>query len=98
MATAGTGATLETALQRDKRRLPGLLQWVRYSGLAGIQLEAIKLTQLLAARMPSLVDLLLQSPTDGTHFYLYFAGVRVCVSTYKLWNWSHGRAWPQISS
>ena len=57
--------TLETALQRDKRRLPGLLQWVRYTERGSIQMEAIKLAHLLSARMPTLVDLLLQAPSDS---------------------------------
>lgn len=61
----GSAALLDAALQKDRRRLPALLQWVRYTGLAAIQLEALQLTHLLAARMPAIVDLLLQAPRNG---------------------------------
>lgn len=64
-AWPGVGVTLDTVLQRDRRRLPGVLQWVRYSARASIQMEAIKLAHILSSRMGTFVDLLLQAPADS---------------------------------
>ena len=50
---------LDAVLRRDRRRIPLLLDYVRYPHHPLVQAEAVRIAQFLAARIPNLVDLLL---------------------------------------
>ena len=56
---------LEKVLQRDPRRIPGLLEFVRYPYNSQIQQEAILLAQHLDERLPSMVQQLLSPGLAG---------------------------------
>lgn len=62
---------LDSVLKHDSRCISKLISCVGYPSNSSVQLEAIKLTQLLAARQPHLVDLLVQQKIritpDGKH-------------------------------
>jgi len=60
--------TLEVVLQRDPRRTPIILEYVRYPHNIWIQEEAIRIAQFLAARVPDLVDHILPSQVSGAAF------------------------------
>ena len=57
--------TLDVVLQRDHRRIPILLEYVRYPHNVWIQVEAIRIAQFLAARIPDLVDQILPPLASG---------------------------------
>jgi hypothetical protein len=62
---SGQYEPLEVVIKSDKRRLPALLDYVRYSDSPAVQAEAIRITAALAGRMANIVDLLLQPPARG---------------------------------
>jgi hypothetical protein len=62
---SGQYEPLEVVIKSDKRRLPALLDYVRYSDSPAVQAEAIRITAALTGRMANIVDLLLQPPARG---------------------------------
>lgn len=57
---------LEKVLQRDPRRIPCLLGYVRYTFNKQIQQEAVKIALHLEERVPNLVLMLLPPKSAGT--------------------------------
>ncbi len=51
-------------MRRDRRRLAALLGYVRYALNPALQAEAVRLGHHLSARLPAIVDLLIQ-PSPG---------------------------------
>ncbi len=62
--SAGSYETLEAVVRRDRRRLGALLGYVRYALNPALQAEAVRLGHHLSARLPAIVDFLIQ-PTPG---------------------------------
>lgn len=52
--------TLDAVLKHDSRRISKLISCVAYTISSAVQVEAIRLTQFLAARQPALADMLVQ--------------------------------------
>ena len=50
--------TLDAVLKHDTKRIAKLISCVGYTASSAVQLEAIRLTQFLAARQPALADIL----------------------------------------
>ncbi len=61
---AGSYETLEAVVRRDRRRLGALLGYVRYALNPALQAEAVRLGHHLSARLPAIVDYLIQ-PNPG---------------------------------
>jgi hypothetical protein len=61
---AGNYETLDALFRRDVRRLPVIMDFVRYPYNPAVQAEAIRITQFLAERIPNIVDMLIQ-PAAG---------------------------------
>ncbi|KAL3148728.1 hypothetical protein ABBQ38_014140 [Trebouxia sp. C0009 RCD-2024] len=60
--------TLDAVLKHDSRRISKLVSCLGYTHSSAVQVEAIRLTHLLAARQPTLADMLVQQrPNTGTH-------------------------------
>ena len=63
--------SLDAVLKHDSRRISKLISCVGYTSNSAVQLEAIRLTRVLAARQPHLVDMLVQQrpkiTPDGKH-------------------------------
>ena len=63
--------SLDAVLKHDSRRISKIISCVGYTSSSAVQLEAIKLTRVFAARQPHLVDMLVQQRVkvtpDGTH-------------------------------
>ena len=57
--------TLEAVLKRDLRRIPLLLDYVRYPYNPLLQAEAVRIAHFLTDRIPNLVDLLLPPLARG---------------------------------
>ena len=60
----GSYETLEAVVRRDRRRLGALLGYVRYALNPALQAEAVRLGHHLSARLPAIVDYLIQ-PNPG---------------------------------
>jgi hypothetical protein len=56
---------LDGVLRHDRRRIPVLLDYVRYPHNPAIQAEAVRIATHLSERIPNLVPLLLNSPPTG---------------------------------
>ena len=52
--------TLDAIIKNDSRRISKLISCVSYTCSSAVQLEAIRLTQSIAARQPTLADTLVQ--------------------------------------
>lgn len=52
--------TLDAVLKHDSRRISKLISCVAYTSSSAVQVEAIRLSHLLAARQPTLADMLVQ--------------------------------------
>lgn len=63
--------SLDAVLKHDSRRIAKLISCVGYTSNSFVQLEAIKLTRVFAARQPHLVEMLVQQRVkvtpDGKH-------------------------------
>lgn len=57
--------SLDAVLRHDQRRIPLLLDYVRYPHNPALQAEAVRIATHLAERIPNLVPLLLNSPPTG---------------------------------
>lgn len=67
--------SLDAVLKHDSRRISKLISCIGYTSNSSVQLEAIKLTQVFAARQPHLVEMLVQQrvkvTADGKHGTLF---------------------------
>ena len=60
--------TLDAVLKHDSRRISKLVSCTGYIENSAVQVEAIRITQFLAARQPTLADMLVQQrPNTGEH-------------------------------
>ncbi|KAL4441042.1 hypothetical protein ABPG77_010473 [Micractinium sp. CCAP 211/92] len=57
--------TLDMVLRHDRKRIPMLLDFVRYPHNPAVQAEAVRIATHLSERIPNLVPLLLNSPPTG---------------------------------
>lgn len=57
--------TLDAVLRHDRARIPLLLEYVRYPHNPALQVEALRLAEVLARRGPNMVPFLLNAPSDG---------------------------------
>ncbi|KAL4853554.1 Nuclear pore complex protein NUP205 [Chlorella vulgaris] len=58
--------TMDVVMRHDRRRIPLLLDFVRYPHNPAVQAEAIRIATHLSARTPNLVSLLLNAPSTGS--------------------------------
>ncbi|KAL4457392.1 hypothetical protein ABPG75_012257 [Micractinium tetrahymenae] len=56
---------LDVVLRHDRKRIPMLLDFVRYPHNPAVQAEAVRIATHLSERIPNLVPLLLNSPPTG---------------------------------
>ncbi|KAK9829639.1 hypothetical protein WJX72_007011 [[Myrmecia] bisecta] len=66
---SGRYETLDVALKADRRRLPLLLDFVRYPWNPAVQAQAIRISQVLVDRLPGLLDILLQAQPGVVPLY-----------------------------